>query len=181
MTRIGRHQIQTAPKTTPYIGSARLARYYYYHLSFSVPVHFRFNEFLRSRFVFLFFQDSQLLLWDLELDEIAVPVRRAPGGSPTYSTGSQSAHWDSACPIGTLQPAPRIRDVPKISPLVAHRVHTEPLSGLSFTNESVLTVCREGHIKVWVRPGAADNQTNNAEVAVLSTSSKDKPFLSGKK
>ncbi|KAG6437355.1 hypothetical protein SASPL_102269 [Salvia splendens] len=86
-------------------------------------------------------QDTQLLLWDLEMDELVVPVRRAPGGSPTFSTGSQSSHWDSACPVGTLQPSPSMRDVPKLSPLVAHRVHTEPLSGLLFTQESVLTVC----------------------------------------
>lgn len=118
-------------------------------------------------------QDTQLLLWDLELDEIAVPVRRFPGGSPTYSAGSQSSHWDSVCPIGTLQPAPSMRDIPKISPLVAHRVHTEPLSGLIFTAESVLTICREGHIKIWMRPGFADNQSNNAET-VLSTSLKEK-------
>ncbi|KAM6593293.1 hypothetical protein CsatA_000996 [Cannabis sativa] len=125
-------------------------------------------------------QDTQLLLWDLEMDEIVVPLRRPPGGSPTFSTGSQSSHWDTVCPIGTLQPAPSMRDVPKISPLVAHRVHTEPLSGLTFTQESVLTVCREGHIKVWIRPGAADNQSSNGET-VLSTSLKEKPLLSSSK
>ncbi|POO01638.1 WD repeat containing protein [Trema orientale] len=124
-------------------------------------------------------QDTQLLLWDLEMDEIVVPLRRPPGGSPTFSTGSQSSHWDSVCPIGTLQPAPSIRDVPKISPLVAHRVHTEPLSGLTFTQESVLTVCREGHTKIWMRPGVADNQSNSGET-ILSTSLKEKPLLSSK-
>ncbi|XVF76466.1 hypothetical protein PTKIN_Ptkin13bG0268500 [Pterospermum kingtungense] len=125
-------------------------------------------------------QDTQLLLWDLEMDEIVVPLRRCPpGGSPTYSTGSQSSHWDNACPLGTLQPAPSIRDVPKISPLVAHRVHTEPLSGLMFTQESVLTVCREGHIKIWMRPSVAESQSNSGET-VLSTSLKDKPLLSSK-
>lgn len=113
------------------------------------------------------------------MDEIVVPWRRPPGGSPTYSTGSQSSHWDSVCPIGTLQPAPSMRDIPKISPLVAHRVHTEPLSGLIFTQESVLTVCREGHIKIWMRPGVADNQLNTAE-NILSTSLKEKPLLSSK-
>ncbi|XP_022748262.1 WD repeat-containing protein 20 homolog isoform X2 [Durio zibethinus] len=125
-------------------------------------------------------QDTQLLLWDLEMDEIVVPLRRGPpGGSPTYSTGSQSSHWDNVCPLGTLQSAPSIRDVPKISPLVAHRVHTEPLSGLIFTQESVLTVCREGHIKIWMRPSVAESQSSNSET-VLSNSFKDKPLLSGK-
>ncbi|XP_044473360.1 probable catabolite repression protein creC [Mangifera indica] len=125
-------------------------------------------------------QDTQLLLWDLEMDEIVVPLRRGPpGGSPTFSTGSQSSHWDNVCPVGTLQPAPSMRDVPKLSSLVAHRVHTEPLSGLIFTQESVLTVCREGHIKIWMRPGVAENQSGNSET-VSSTSSKEKPLLSNK-
>lgn len=125
-------------------------------------------------------QDTQLLLWDLEMDEIVVPLRRCPpGGSPTYSTGSQSSHWDNVVPLGTLQPAPSMRDVPKISPLVAHRVHTEPLSGLIFTQESVLTACREGHIKVWMRPGAPESQPSNSETS-LATSLKEKPLLSSK-
>lgn len=106
------------------------------------------------------------------MDEIVVPVRRPPGGSPTFSTGSQSSHWDSGCPVGTLQPAPRMRDVPKLSPLVAHRVHTEPLSGLLFTPQSILTVCREGQIKIWMRPGFAESQTNSD--TLLATSLKDK-------
>lgn len=121
-------------------------------------------------------QDTQLLLWDLEMDEIVVPLRRPPGGSPTFSAGSQSSHWDSVVPVGTLQPAPSVRDVPKISPLVAHRVHNEPLSGVIFTQESVLTACREGHIKIWMRPGA---QSSNAET-LLSSSLKEKPTLSSK-
>ncbi|XP_052172534.1 uncharacterized protein LOC127788387 isoform X2 [Diospyros lotus] len=124
-------------------------------------------------------QDAQLLLWDLEMDEIVVPLRRAPGGSPTFSSGSQSSHWDSAHPLGTLQPAPSMRDVPKLSPMVAHRVHTEPLSGLLFTQESVVTVCREGHIKIWTRPGFPESQSNNSD-PVLSTSLKEKQLLSGK-
>ncbi|MBA0727204.1 hypothetical protein Golax_000218, partial [Gossypium laxum] len=120
--------------------------------------------------------DTQLLLWDLEMDEIVVPLRRCPpGGSPTFSTGSQSSHWDNVCPLGTLQPAPSIRDVPKISPLVAHRVHTEPLSGLIFNPGSVLTVCRQGHIKVWMRPSGAESQSSNSETV---SSSKDKPLVS---
>ncbi|CAK7343014.1 unnamed protein product [Dovyalis caffra] len=125
-------------------------------------------------------QDTQLLLWDLETDEIVVPLRRyPPGGSPTFSTGSQSSHWDSVIPVGTLQPAPSMRDVPKLSPVVAHRVHTEPLSGLVFTQESVLTVCREGHIKIWMRPGASESQSGNSET-ILSASLKEKPLFSSK-
>jgi hypothetical protein len=72
-----------------------------------------------------------------------------------------------------------MRDVPKISPLVAHRVHTEPLSSVIFTQESVLTACREGHIKIWTRPGIAESQPSNSET-LLATSLKEKPPLSSK-
>ncbi|KAI7983974.1 putative catabolite repression protein creC [Camellia lanceoleosa] len=123
-------------------------------------------------------QDTQLLLWDLSMEEIVVPLRWClPGGSPSFSTGSQSSHWDSVVPVGTLQPAPSMRDVPKLSPLVAHRVHSEPLSGLIFTQESVITACREGHVKIWTRPGQSD-QSNNSEA--LQSSGLKKTFLSGK-
>ncbi|CAA6663828.1 unnamed protein product [Spirodela intermedia] len=123
-------------------------------------------------------QDTQLLLWDLEMDEIVVPIRRPPGGSPTLSSGSHSTHWDNACPVGTLQPAPSMRDVPKLSPLVAHRAHVEPLSGLIFTGESVLTICREGHLKIWARPEKAEvNPPPTSAEAVLATSiPKEKPL-----
>ncbi|XP_010930800.1 uncharacterized protein [Elaeis guineensis] len=124
-------------------------------------------------------QDTQLLLWDLVMDEIVVPFRCGPpGGSPTLSSGSHSAHWDNICPIGTLQPAPSMRDVPKLSPLVAHRVHVEPLSGLIFANESVLTICREGHIKIWLRPGHGESSQSNSEAVVGAPSSKDRPVTS---
>jgi len=113
------------------------------------------------------------------MDEIVVPLRRPSGGSPTYSAGSQSSQWDSVVPLGTLQPAPSMLDVPKISPLVTHRVHTEPLSGLIFTQESVLTACREGHIKIWIRPAAAESQSSNSET-LLSTGLKEKPLILSK-
>lgn len=132
-------------------------------------------------FIMLLLEDARLLLWDLVMDEICVPLRCPPGGSPTFSNGSRSAHWD-VCPVGTLQHAPSMQDVPKLSPVVAHRVHVEPLSGLVFTNESVLTICREGHIKVWARPGqATDSNHTVSETAVGTTVSKDQPILSSGK
>ncbi|KAI3474656.1 hypothetical protein Pfo_029841 [Paulownia fortunei] len=95
-------------------------------------------------------QDTQLLLWDLEMDELVVPVRRPPGGSPTFSTGSQSSHWDSACPL---------------SPLVAHRVHTEPL-------------WFDIHSGIYSY-SFAESQSSNSD-SFMSTSLKEKPSISGK-
>ncbi|KAM1040356.1 hypothetical protein FF1_029603 [Malus domestica] len=123
-------------------------------------------------------QDTKLLLWDLPMDEIVVPLRRSSlGGSPTFSTGSQSSHWDSVYPIGTLQPAPSMWDIPKLSPLVSHCVHSEPLSGLLFTEDAILTASWEGHVKIWMRPGEPETKTN-AE-ALLGASPKDQ-LLTGK-
>ena len=126
-------------------------------------------------------QDTQLLLWDLALDEIAVPLRHPSGGSPTFSSGSPSAHWDNACPpTGVLQPSPRMRDVPKLSPLVAHRVHVDPLSGLEFTSESILTICREGLIKIWARPSHSENnqQPDSSDQVIGNATAKDKMLTS---
>ncbi|KAI3683496.1 hypothetical protein L1987_84001 [Smallanthus sonchifolius] len=107
-------------------------------------------------------QDTLLLLWDLAMDELVVPVRRPPGGSPTYSR-TQSSHWDNMVPVGTLQPAPSTKDVPKLAPLVAHRVHSEPLSGLIFSRESILTASRDGYVKIWMRPGNSDTQVSSPD------------------
>lgn len=129
-------------------------------------------------------QDTQLLLWDLAMDEIVVPLRHPSGGSPTFSSGSPSAHWDSACPpTGILQPSPRMRDVPKLSPLVAHRVHADPLSGVVFSTESIVTICHEGLIKIWARPVHSENnqQSNSSELALGNTVSKDRAITSSSK
>lgn len=94
------------------------------------------------------------------MDEISLPLRYPPaGGSPTFSSGSTSARWEAVSPVGTLHPSPSMRDVPKLSPLTVHRVHVDPLSGLIFTEDSIVTICREGHIKIWSRPGGGDTET----------------------
>ncbi|KAI0519635.1 hypothetical protein KFK09_007089 [Dendrobium nobile] len=107
-------------------------------------------------------QDTQMLLWDLALEEIAVPLRCRTDGSPTLSSGGPPAHRDNIYSPETLQPSPSLRDVPKLSPVVAHRIHAEPLSGVIFTNESVLTICREGLIKMWIRPGRQNDEDQSA-------------------
>ncbi|WOL00914.1 putative catabolite repression protein [Canna indica] len=115
-------------------------------------------------------QDAQLLLWDLVMDELIVPLRCPPGGSPTLSAGSPLSQWDNICPVGTLLPAPSMKDVPKISPLVAHHAHMDPLSGLIFTNESLISISREGHIKIWARPALhEENSQSDSSKSLLAT------------
>lgn len=118
------------------------------------------------------------------MDEVVMPLRRLTpsGGSPTFSSGSgHSAHWDNAQHrVGVLQPPPVRREVPKLAPVVAHRVHVEPLSGLIFTKDAILTVCHEGHVKVWARPDSPlGNQDKGAESAKENSSSSSNKLSSG--
>jgi WD repeat-containing protein 20 len=51
-----------------------------------------------------------------------------------------------------------------------------------FTSESILTICREGLIKIWVRPEQSENnqQSNSSEFA-LGPASKDRAITSSNK
>ncbi|TVU26488.1 hypothetical protein EJB05_29037, partial [Eragrostis curvula] len=52
----------------------------------------------------------------------------------------------------------------------------DPLSGLEFTSESILTICREGLVKIWARPSNSENNqhTDASEQVVGNATSKDK-------
>lgn len=50
---------------------------------------------LLSSYNVFILSEQDLLFWDLEVDEIVVPLRRLLWGSPTYSTVTQSTHRDN--------------------------------------------------------------------------------------
>lgn len=75
-----------------------------------------------------------------------------------------------------------MQDVPKISPLVAHTAPLDPLASVIFTNESIVTVLREGHIKIWIRPGHSYNgQSNSSDAVIPITNLKGRPVASSVK
>lgn len=117
------------------------------------------------------------------MDEVVVPLRRmAPpaGGSPVSST-NQSARWDGAVHmVGALLPAPVRKEVPKLAPVMAHRVHAEPLSGLLFAKEAIVTVCHEGNLKIWDRPGNVDSLPGHTPELAAIAGVKDKLLPLGK-
>lgn len=128
-------------------------------------------------------QDTQLLLWDLSMDEVVVPLRMAPvsGGSPSVLSTNQAAGWDGALhSAGPLRHAPARKEVPKLAPVMAHRVHAEPLSGLLFSKEAIVTACHEGHLKIWDRPGQSDNLPNHTPEVSATAGVKDKLLTPGK-
>ncbi|CAI5514411.1 unnamed protein product [Closterium sp. Naga37s-1] len=73
------------------------------------------------------------------------------GGALRDAPGSNASHGAAAA---VLVPPPSRKDVPRISPVMAHKVHVEPLSALAFSQQAVLTACHEGCVKLWLRPGA---------------------------
>lgn len=85
------------------------------------------------------------------MDEVVVPLRRLAPSAMSPST-SGIGQWEKPQSSGCLLSSPVRKEVPKLSPIMAHRVHAEPLSGLLFTKESILTACHEGHVKIWERP-----------------------------
>ncbi|CAI5512291.1 unnamed protein product [Closterium sp. Naga37s-1] len=73
------------------------------------------------------------------------------GGALRDASGSNASHGINAAAV--LVPPPSRKDVPRISPVMAHKVHVEPLSALAFSQQAVLTACHEGYVKLWLRPG----------------------------
>ncbi|KAL5204425.1 hypothetical protein ABZP36_009296 [Zizania latifolia] len=124
-------------------------------------------------------QDAQLLLWDLAMDELTVQLGHPSSCSPTFSSGSPT-DCDIACPsTGVLHPSPRMQEVQKLSPLMAQRVDEEPLSALEFTSESILTVCHEGRITLWLRPvDSESNQHPDSSELIVGTAISNEKTIS---
>eukprot|EP00850_Spirogloea_muscicola_P009026 SM000050S16951 [mRNA] locus=s50:44162:46830:+ [translate_table: standard] len=73
----------------------------------------------------------------------AMPAAGAFGGTPRAGAGPLAA---------ILKPAPARKDVPKLSAVMAHKLHVEPLSDIAFVKAYVVTACHEGQLKIWSRP-----------------------------
>ncbi|GAQ78505.1 WD40 protein DMR-N9 [Klebsormidium nitens] len=73
-----------------------------------------------------------------------------------------------------LAPPVSRKEVPKLAPIMAHKVHAEPLSDIVFVGDALLTSCHEGVVKIWQRPsGAADSEAGAAPGGAATPSSTD--------
>src|SRR5262249_3705722 len=52
---------------------------------------------------------------------------------------------------------PRLDDVMMIEPMVCKKIAHERLTGLEFREDCIVTVCQEGYIVTWARPGKVKN------------------------
>ncbi|CAI5485290.1 unnamed protein product [Closterium sp. Naga37s-1] len=94
------------------------------------------------------------------------------GGALRDASGSNASHGAAAA---VLVPPPSRKDVPRISPVMAHKVHVEPLSALAFSQQAVLTACHEGCVKLWLRPGATPPPGSIAATSSLAPSAAAAP------
>eukprot|EP00899_Mesostigma_viride_P000353 jgi/Mesvir1/10318/Mv06180-RA.1 len=132
-------------------------------------------------------QDLQLLLWDFNLEAMAMPRRHLPSPalSPAPLPGPslpkpaskpsplkqlrQLNHGTPSSPVRNanprhgarevvLQPSPHRDQAPRISPTMAHQVHSEPMTHIVFTERAIVTACEGGQVKVWRRPSQAGDE-----------------------
>jgi len=112
-------------------------------------------------------QDTQLLLWDFSVNNLSrprtmstmiTPVKRKSSKSNSSTmvtnqavvTNQDSTDYSSD---GLIVPSLPRNEVPTLQPIMTHRAHQEPLTDIAFLEDSVVTACQGGLVKVWYRPG----------------------------
>lgn len=49
------------------------------------------------------------------------------------------------------------------------KIHSEPLSHLLFREDAIVTACRRGQVKVWVRPASSTGSGSSAPTTTTTT------------
>jgi len=83
-------------------------------------------------------QDACVIVWE-------IPALEELPRSPTDSTA-------------VIVPSPKRIHVPRLPPVTAHAVHAEPLSGLAFVNDALVTGDMGGVVKTWMRPSGRETR-----------------------
>ncbi|KAK9763956.1 hypothetical protein K7432_008944 [Basidiobolus ranarum] len=103
-------------------------------------------------------EDTKLLLWDFSVNALHRPkghsnIRR---GSIPFVLPTLPRRRINDIEIddrrGVVHPVLSKTDVAILQPVMARSIHSEPLSTVAFREDAVITTCRRGHIKVWLRP-----------------------------
>ncbi|GAB2257749.1 hypothetical protein Droror1_Dr00013909 [Drosera rotundifolia] len=117
--------------------------------------------------------DAHLNLWNFRKDVMDPAGERNPSDGSQGQGSSSSYRSPMALPGPIQQPSRRLQDIMELHQPVACHAHAAPLSGLIFTQESVLTSCRMGLVKIWTRPGApAEGELSNQVSSASSPSLK---------
>lgn len=107
--------------------------------------------------------DAQLIFWNLKKKDIKDLAGKQRPREGFHGQGSSSSYCSPFALPGLIQqPSPRLLVVRELHPSADNLPHRAPLSGLIFTQNSVLTSCRDGVVKIWKRPGApAESRPSN--------------------
>ncbi|BFZ59688.1 hypothetical protein YB2330_000703 [Saitoella coloradoensis] len=114
--------------------------------------------------------DCRMLFWDFSVGALHRPkpttsLHRAASVSSRSVQNLQARTPENGDRSGALSPssmapvdqvvhplAPR-STVAVLSPVLAKKVDTDPLSSITFMEDSIVTACTHGHVRTWMRPG----------------------------
>ncbi|ORX92690.1 WD40 repeat-like protein [Basidiobolus meristosporus CBS 931.73] len=103
-------------------------------------------------------EDTRLLLWDFSVNALHRPKGYSSNrrGSVPFILPAPSRRRFNDPQVedrkGAVHPALSKSDVAILQPVMTKSVHGEPLNSVAFREDAVITTCRRGHIKVWLRP-----------------------------
>ena len=85
---------------------------------------------------------------------LATPPSSPPLGASrhTIEVGPSQSTWSNGASLLGTAACPRLGDVPIIEPLVVKKIAADPLSGVAFLTDCLLTGCQAGYLAVWNRP-----------------------------
>ncbi|PKC74547.1 WD40 repeat-like protein [Rhizophagus irregularis] len=104
-------------------------------------------------------EDTKLLLWDFSVSALHKP--KSPGSHRRASLASQSHATTVALrrnivehelTKNTVHPCLPRSEVAILQPVMAKSIDSDPLCSITFREDSIITTCRKGHIKFWIRP-----------------------------
>ncbi|CAG8475617.1 4438_t:CDS:2 [Dentiscutata heterogama] len=102
-------------------------------------------------------EDTKLLLWDFSVNALHKPKssgRRASLASQSHATsvGLRRNLAEREILKNTIHPCLPRSEVAILQPIMDISIDSDPLSSLTFREDSIITTCRKGHIKIWARP-----------------------------
>ncbi|CAG8551522.1 2620_t:CDS:2 [Diversispora eburnea] len=100
-------------------------------------------------------EDTKLLLWDFSVNALHKPKspgshRRASLASQSHTTNLVSRRNENLKNTSHLC-LPR-SEVAILQPVMSKSIDNESLCSITFREDSIITTCRKGHIRLWSRP-----------------------------
>lgn len=117
-------------------------------------------------------EDGRLCLWDFNVGMLHRPKNSAKQRGSVSGPSGASPRSEAASPLGNWMRSnsgldgeddgdgvshavePRSR-IPILPPVLTTVIDTHPVCWLDFTEEAIITSCKDGHVRTWNRPGTS--------------------------